>query len=311
MNFITAQEKFLRYLKNIKNSSIYTIRNYEAALREFSEKFEFGLKTDIERINLDIIEQYQDYLFEKKNKKGEKISAKTRNLYLIPLRSLLKFCIKREFSKFLMNPEKIDILKTNPADVSGLTLDEIKTMIEYKNSRNSEFLNTRNSAIIEMLFSTGLRISELCALNKDNVNLKLKEFSVIGKGNKVRTVYLTNNAVEKLQKYLDLRIDNFVALFISEKNSRKKENNLVKEDQRRLSRFMIAQIVSKTAKLIGITKPVTPHKIRHTFATTLLRNGADIRSVQELLGHSNIATTQIYTHVANADLKKIHEKFLE
>lgn len=300
-----AIKQYLRHLKNVKNASQYTLRNYERSLLLFRKTLDS--KTKIKDITLETIEDFQDFIFEKKNKKGENICAKTKNIYLIPIRSFLKFCIKRELSKKILNPEKIEILKTNPSDVSGLNLEELNLLRTFQESNN--FLDARNRAIVELFFSTGLRLSELVGLNCENVNLKTREFSVLGKGKKIRTVYLTPNCVVLLEKYLDLRIDNFRPLFISFRKHKEEFNNL--GEKRRLSRTMIEIMISERGKKCGITKPVTPHKIRHTFATNLLRNGADIRSVQEMLGHSNIATTQIYTHVANADLKNTHEKFLE
>lgn len=304
MLYSQACEKFIRYLKNVKNASKYTLRNYERSLVQFGEIL--GQDISISDITLDTVENYQDFIFDKKTKKGDKLSAKTKNIYLIPIRSFLKYCIKRELGKNILNPEKIEILKTNPSDVSGLSAEELLKLLTFP--EKDKMLDTRNRAIIQMLFSTGLRISELCALNVENVNLKTQEFSIIGKGNKVRSVFLTDIATDYLQQYLQLRPDDFKPLFISKR--RHKEEHLNGGEKRRLSRTMIEIMVSDRGKKCGITKPVTPHKIRHTFATTLLRNGADIRSVQEMLGHANISTTQIYTHVANADLKKTHQKFL-
>jgi len=172
----------------------------------------------------------------------------------------------------------------------------------------NQLIASRDRAIVEMLFSTGLRISELCSLNLENLNLETREFTVIGKGRKVRTVYLTGAAVECLQVYLHHRDDNFSPLFINARSRKDEFEN--KGESRRLTRTAIEIMVRDRGRKAGITKPVTPHKLRHTFATTLLRNGADLRSVQELLGHANIATTQIYTHFVNADLKKTHEKYL-
>lgn len=306
MLYTEALTKYFRHLKMVKNASKYTIRNYEKALHSFGKILRPN--TRIKDITIDDIEAFQDIIFAKKNRKGEDLSAKTKNIYLIPIRSFLKYCIKRELSKKVLSPEKVEILKTKPSDVSGLNPEELTLFRNFNKGKNA-LINARDRAIIEMLFSTGLRISELVALNCENVNLKLKEFSIIGKGQKVRTVYLTNDCVKFLKDYLALRNDNFKPFFI---NARTRKDEFEKGgESRRLSRTGIEIMVSDRGKLCGITKPITPHKLRHTFATTLLRNGADIRSVQEMLGHSNISTTQIYTHVTNADLKKIHAKFLK
>jgi len=163
----------------------------------------------------------------------------------------------------------------------------------------------RDQAIIEVLYSTGLRISELCSLNIENVNLKSKEFAVRGKGRKVRVVFLTERAVTALKKYLAKRKDNSSPLFVNNK----KTADLTDNEKKRLSRNYITTTISKIARLAGITKPVSAHTLRHSFATTLLQSGADIRSVQEMLGHASISTTQVYTHVTNEKLKEIQQKY--
>ena len=229
-------------------------------------------------------------------------------MYLVPVRSFLKFAHKRDLAENLLSPEKIELVKLDPRNVAGISEEELDRLRNLRGKKD-EKLASRDDAIIEMLFSTGLRISELVALNRDNVNLKSREFSVIGKGRKVRLVFITERATKLLERYLDLRTDNFYPLFL---NSKWRGNPLEKNGEcRRLSRTSIEIMVRDRGRKAGITRPVTPHVLRHTFATTLLRKGADIRSVQEMLGHSNISTTQIYTHVANADLKKVHEKFLD
>jgi site-specific recombinase XerD len=299
-------EKYVRYLKNVRNASPYTLRNYEKSLAFLVETV--GTKTHIRDLNLNSIDDFQDFVFSKTNRKGEALSSKTRNIYLIPIRSFLKFCIKRELDDPILAPEKLELLKTDPSDVSGLNMDELE-ILRNTNTAKSHLIALRDRAIIEMLFSTGLRISEMCALNQENLNHKTGEFSVLGKGKKIRSVYLTPQCIKRLEEYLNTRTDDFRPLFINAKQ--RSDQHLKRGDSRRLSRTAIEIMVRDRGRKAGITKPVTPHKLRHTFATSLLRNGADIRSVQELLGHASIATTQIYTHVANADLKKTHAKFLE
>ena len=299
-------EKYVRYLKNVRNSSPYTLRNYTKSLNFLVETM--GAKAHISDLNLNSIDDFQDFVFSKTNRKGQPLSSKTRNIYLIPIRSFLKFCIKRELDDPILAPEKLELLKTNPSDVSGLSLEEL-ALLRQTNTAKNNLIALRDRAIVEMLFSTGLRISELCALNRENLNVKSGEFSVLGKGNKIRSVYLTQNCIELLESYLVARKDSFQPLFINAKQRR--DESLKNGESRRLSRTAIEVMIRDRGRKAGITKPVTPHKLRHTFATSLLRNGADIRSVQELLGHASISTTQIYTHVANADLKKAHTKFLE
>lgn len=301
-----AVERYLRYLKNVRNASPYTLRNYQKSLGFLQEAM--GQTAHVHDIKLTSVDDFQDLVFAKTNRQGQPLSSKTRNIYLIPIRSFLKFCLKRELDDPILAPEKIELLKTDPSDVSGLTLDELDVLRAYNEAKNP-LIALRDRAIVEMLFSTGLRISELCALNREHVNLKTREFSIIGKGNKVRTVYLTPDCTLLLQQYLAAREDDFKPLFINARA--RKDENEAQGESRRLSRTAIEIMIRDRGRKAGITKPVTPHKLRHTFATTLLRNGADIRSVQELLGHASIATTQIYTHVANADLKKTHAQYLE
>lgn len=306
MKLTEATDKFLRYLKNTKNVSPYTIRNYSRSLNLFINSIG---DIELKKINLNNIDDFREEIFAIKSRNsGEQISRATQNLYLVSVRSFLKFCHKRNLEKNILSPEKIELVKLNSRDVAGISMEELELLRNFRGKKDEQ-LATRDDAIIEMLFSTGLRISELVALNRENVNLKSREFSVIGKGRKIRLVFLTNKAAELLQKYLDLRTDNFAPLFL---NSKFRGNPLEKNGEcRRLSRTSIEIMIRDRGRKCGITRPVTPHVLRHTFATTLLRNGADIRSVQEMLGHSNISTTQIYTHVANADLKKVHEKFLD
>lgn len=307
MNIPEAIQKYLKYLENIRNASAYTLRNYHRSLDLFVKTM--GETTALESINLETIDDFRDKIFELRNRKGEKLSKNSQNLYLIPVRSFLKYCLKRGYGgENLFSPEKIELIKPDPRDVSGLSMEELNRLREYHDSKN-EIISARDRAIIEMLFSTGLRIAELVSLNRENINLTTKEFTVLGKGKKYRTVFLTENAVNHLQKYFDLRTDNFSPAFL---NARPRKDEFETQgESRRLSKTAIENMVRSRAIKAGITKPVTPHKLRHTFATTLLRNGADIRSVQEMLGHSNISTTQIYTHIVNADLKKTHQKFLE
>lgn len=301
-----AIDRYLKNLKNIKNASPNTLRNYSHSLNLFIETT--GKEMHLNKISMVTIDDFRDKIFELQSKKGDQLSRRTQNIYLTPVRAFLKFCIQRELDDPILAPDKIELLKLDPRDVAGLSLDELNRLRETNTAKN-DLINARDRAIVEMLFSTGLRISELCRLNRENVNLKTREFSVLGKGKKIRTVYLTPTAVKLLEEYLNKRDEAFQPLFI---NARQRKNELeTNGESRRISRTSIEIMIRKRGRMAGITKPVTPHVLRHTFATKLLRNGADLRSVQELLGHANIATTQIYTHFVNADLKRTHEKFLE
>ncbi len=306
MKITEAIERYLKNLKHIKNASPFTLRNYKRSLDLFTETV--GENRGLSKITMNDIDDFRDHIFSLKSRDGESLSRATQNIYLTPVRAFLKFCIIRELDENILSPDKIELLKLDPRDVSGLSKDELDRLRDW-NGGKSDLIRTRDRAIIEMLFSTGLRISELCKLNRENVNLKTKEFTVMGKGKKIRSVYLTNRAVKMLEEYLSTREDNFPPFFI---NARERKDEIeTNGESRRLTRTAIEVMVRDRGRKSGITKPVTPHILRHTFATSLLKNGADLRSVQELLGHANISTTQIYTHFANADLKKTHEKFLE
>lgn len=310
MKLSEAIERYLRHLKQVKNASENTIRNYSRALDLLSETI--GENTPLEKISINTIDDYRDKIFEKKSiRSGERISRSTQNIYLIPIRTFLKYCIRRDLGKNLLAPDKIELVKNDPRDVAGITQEELERLRETDCSKNPQ-INLRDRAIIELLYSTGLRVSELKDLNVENVNLKLREFAVIGKGKKVRVVFVTERAADAVQKYLDTRTDVFRPLFLNSRGAQaQQDSDHLSGEHRRLSRTSIEIMVRKRGIRAGITRPVTPHVLRHTFATTLLRNGAELRSVQEMLGHANISTTQIYTHVVNADLKKTHEKFLE
>jgi integrase/recombinase XerD len=306
MNISEAVERYLKNLKHIKNASPFTLRNYKRSLNLFMETV--GTDRKLSKIEMNDIDDFRDHIFSLKSRDGESLARATQNIYLTPVRAFLKFCIIRELDENILSPDKIELLKLDPRDVSGLNMDELDRLRNWNAGKNA-LISARDRAIVEILFSTGLRISELCKLNKENVNLKTREFTVMGKGKKIRTVYLTSRAVEMLENYLKERTDNFRPMFINARERKDEMENF--GESRRLTRTAIEVMVRDRGRKSGITKPVTPHILRHTFATALLKNGADLRSVQELLGHSNISTTQIYTHFANADLKRTHEKFLE
>jgi site-specific recombinase XerD len=304
-------DKFLNQLKNIKQASNHTLENYQRSFDLLCEKID--PEQDISRLNIDDIDEFRESLYHLKTRNNEKVSARTQNVYLSALRSWLRFSLRRDLGTNILSPDKIELVRIPPPSREGLTDEEFTRLQDFIPANTGKLkklpiILARNNAIVEMLFASGLRVSELCALNRANINLSTKEFSVIGKGRKVRAIFLTDNSVKKLQEYLDLRTDNFPALFIDIKSTKL---NITDCENIRMSRFSVGKMLNQRGSLCGITRPVTPHVLRHTFATKLLRNGADLRSVQELLGHSNISTTQIYTHVVNADLKKIHQKFLQ
>jgi site-specific recombinase XerD len=295
MEISVAIPKFIQWLVIAKQYSPRTIEQYKHCLKHFEKFLQKNKALEASRLNLDLINDYR-YLLS-----GKELSPDTQNYYLIVIRSFLKYLAKNDIKS--LDPLKIDLAKKKDRQVSFLSSEEIEEMIEV--CKKNKVNGLRDQAIIEVLYSTGLRISELCSLNIENVNLKSKEFAVRGKSRKVRVVFLTERAVTALKKYLAKRKDNSSPLFVNNK----KTADLTDNEKKRLSRNYITTTISKIARLAGITKPVSAHTLRHSFATTLLQSGADIRSVQEMLGHASISTTQVYTHVTNEKLKEIHKKY--
>jgi site-specific recombinase XerD len=290
-----------------KNASEKTVKNYKHYLSRFLDWLKMIDHYNIgpDEITSDMIQKYRVYLNRYKSEKSSKsLSKLTQNYHIIALRAFLRFLAKRDIDS--LSPEKIELAKTPKRIVAFLNKEEIERLVGVCDM--SKLTGVRNRAIIEVLFSTGLRVSELVGLNRNNVNLLKREFMVVGKGEKPRIVFLSERSILFLDKYLAKRVDNFKPLFINIKNNSNFDLD-VEGESRRLSSVSIEEIVRKTARLAGIVKKVTPHTLRHSFATNILQNGADIRSLQEMLGHSSITTTQIYTHVTNNQLKDIHERF--
>lgn len=300
-------QQFLEHCEIEKNQSLKTVDNYGRYLRRF---FEFVGDIEVEKIDLPMVQQYRLHLNRTANKNGETLSKKTQNYHVIALRAFLKYLMKNDITT--MAPEKIELSKIPERTVEFLSREEVSALFNavsknpQKSKRQSQAL--RDIAILEMLYSTGLRVSELAALNRNQVDLKRREFMVRGKGRKPRIVFLSAHAAERIQAYLKNRDDAFEPLFINAGRSRA-GLDITKGEKRRLTTVSIESLVRKYAMLAGIIKRVTPHTLRHSFATDLLQNGADIRAVQEMLGHASITTTQIYTHLTNRRLKEIHEKF--
>jgi len=276
-----------------------TAENYEFYLNRFVE---FSGDITPEHITSEMIRKYRLWLNRLKNDRGDDLAMITQAYHLIALRGFLKYFAKRDI--FSLSPDKIELPKIHRKQVTFLHYDEVIRLLE--NIDTSTESGLRDRSIIELLFSSGLRVSELVNLNRDHVNTKRREFMVRGKGQKDRPVFISQAAADWVEQYLSQRQDTLAPLFIS--YSRNAEANTT-GDYRRLTARSIQRMVSKYARLSGITKHVSPHTMRHSFATDLLMNGADLRSVQNMLGHSNIATTQIYTHVTDAHLKDVYEKF--
>ena len=306
MKFQEARENFLDWLEVIKNKSPKTVEQYSRHLEKFSEYLEEknidSYAFTVQELTLKIAEGFRSYLY-----KGEKkISVKTANAYMITLRSFLKY-LEKQGEKSL-SATSIDLIKAEARKVEFLEPDELESL--FKAPDTSTLIGKRDLAIMECIYSTGLRISELTWLNKSDVNLEKLEFAVRGKWRKLRVVYLTEHAASLIKTYLDARNDHLSPLFI--RHNVKTDNiDILEDENMRLTRFFITWMVKKYALKAGIIKNISAHTLRHSFATTLLGAGADLRSIQEMLGHASITTTQVYTHVTNPQLKNIHKKYMK
>jgi len=299
-----AIKRFLEYAEVNKNQSNKTLENYYHYMRRFSQFA--GQELAVEQIDQDLVNKYRLSLNRMKDENGQQLlSMKTQTYHVIALRAFLKFLIKHD--QKTLAPEKIELAKIPQRTVDYLERDELEKLFEAIERRNIS--GVRDYAIIRTLYCTGLRISELIRLNRDDINLESMEFRVFGKGGKYRIVFLSKEAVDAIQNYWNLRKDSLKSAFISHGRGKAVEKDLNLSEDKRITSTMVQFLVRNYAKKAGITKIVTPHKLRHSFATEMLKNGADIRSVQDLLGHSSITTTQIYTHVTNQRLKEIHDKF--
>ena len=286
--------EFLEYIELERGHSQLTIRNYDAYLNKFADFAKEKGVESVKKIDLEIIKKWRLELHRKN------LSAKTLNYYMIAIRSFLKYLSKIDIKS--LAPEKIELAETPDREIEFLEKKEVeRILVTYK---GSDLMDLRNRAILEVLFSTGTRVSELVNLNIDQVNLERGEFSVLGKGGKRRVVFLSDGAKDALKKYLAKRQDKDEAVFIRVVTVRKEDQE--KETQRLTTR-QVERIVQSAAKQAGIVKKVTPHTLRHSFATDILRGGADIRSVQHLLGHQNVTTTQVYTHVTDEHLRSTPE----
>jgi site-specific recombinase XerD len=295
-------ELLLDYIEHLEvegGRSAKTAENYRLYLERLVE---FSNDATVDKITPELIRKYRLWLNRYKNNNDDDLATITQSYHLIALRGFLTYLSKRDIPS--LSPEKVELPKISRRQVTFLHYDEVARMLEGILLTSEQGL--RDRAIIELLFSSGLRVSELVNLNRDHVNTKRREFMVRGKGQKDRPVFIGEAAALRIEDYLAARIDNLPPLFLSYSR-----NNTVTTtgDYRRLTSRSIQRIMTKYAKLAGITKHVSPHTMRHSFATDLLMNGADIRSVQSMLGHSNISTTQVYTHVTDEHLREIYEKF--
>lgn len=299
MLFSKLKTDFLEHLEIEQGRSQKTIQNYDHYLTRLVD---FAGDIKISEIDQELIRKWRLWLNRLGTNTSDELQKNTQNYHLISLRSFLKYCAKRDIE--CMPAEKIELAKSKRKQVTFLAPEELERLF------NAPKLNTpsglRDRAILELLFSSGLRVSELVALNRADINLKRKEFMVRGKGQKDRPIFISDAAAWWITQYLEKRDDNSNPLFIRYSGNKKVS---VDGNFYRLTVRSVQRLVARYALLAGITKKVTPHTLRHSFATDLLMNGADLRSVQAMLGHSNISTTQIYTHVTDPHLKSIHEKF--
>lgn len=297
-------DEFLEYLLIEKSLSQLTIKEYRHYLYRFLawiEKNELPLSPG--SINLETVRKFRIFLASYRNNNGLTLNKNTQTYHIVALRSFLRYInVKRDIVS--LNPDKIDLPKASPRMVSFLNSEQLTRLLN--SPEISDEIGLRDRTILETLFSTGLRVSELVKLNRDQINLERKEFGVRGKGNKIRVVFLSDTAAEYITRYINVRKDNFQPLFIRYGGPRSVDKT---GEKMRLTARSVERLVKKYSKKSGLPIDAHPHTLRHSFATDLLIGGADLRSVQEMLGHESIRTTQIYTHVTNKHLKEVYQKY--
>ncbi len=286
---------YLDYLEIEKNRSPKTGENYKRYLKAFMSFSKIKTEKDI---SAEGVREFRLYLARAKTPKGDNFKKNTQSYYIIALRNFLKYLIKRDFS--VLSPDKIELPKVSSRQIEIIEYNELERLLDAPQGEDPRSL--RDKAILEILFSTGLRVSELCALNR-YFDIDRGEISVRGKGDKLRLVFLSEGAKKAIKNYLNKRTDTDEALFIS--LTKAKNPKVIG----RIIPRAVQRLVNFYARKAGIGKRVNVHQLRHLFATDLLMAGADLRSVQELLGHANISTTQIYTHITNKELREVHQAF--
>ncbi len=299
MRFAKAKTDFLEYLEIEQNRSQKTIANYDHYLERL---IDFAGDIQVAEITPELIRKWRLWLNRLGTNTSDELQKSTQNYHLIALRAFLKFCARRDIPA--LTADKIELARTQRKQVTWLSEDEVGRLVSQPDL--SKLGGLRDRAILELLYSSGLRVSELVGLDRDHINLKRREFSVRGKGQKDRPIFISPEAAKWLDHYLQKREDTTKPLFVRYSGSRKVD---LSGNYHRLTARSVQRLVARYALLAGITKHVSPHTLRHSFATDLLMNGADLRSVQAMLGHSNISTTQIYTHVTDPHLRSVHERF--
>ncbi len=296
-----AIERYLQFLQSEENKSRLTLANYSQSLQLLVTLLPIKSVKDF---NKDSIREYKQALAEFRTRQNKELGVRTRNHHLTILRAFLRYLLQEE-ELDVYPPDRIKRLKEEPRQVKVLHAEELQRLMQAPDIETR--MGKRDRAILELFFSTGLRLAELRSLNKKDLNFQTREISIRGKRSKIRVVFLSDLSVQTLREYLDSRTDHLSPLFI--RNPERATNVMPPGEQFRLSRISIYNIVKKYALAAGIVTDPSPHTLRHSFATDLLRNGADLRSVQELLGHKDLSTSQIYTHVTSPQLKEVHKKF--
>jgi site-specific recombinase XerD len=296
MEIQTLFKDYFDHLEIEKNRSRKTRENYERYLKRF---FDWAKISNPEKITNDVVRNYRLHI----NRVTPPLKKITQAYHLIALRNFLKYLAKRDVKT--LTADKIELGKAGDRHIDFLENEEVERL--FIATQGNSLKNMRDKAILELLFSTGLRVSELCSLNRNSVNIKRGEFSVRGKGDKIRVVFLSETAQKAVADYLDKRKDVDEALFVRGQKSNVKSQK--SDSDLRLTPRSIQRMIKYYAAKAGIVKNIHPHTLRHSFATDLLRNGADLRSVQSLLGHANVTTTQIYTHITDTQLKEVHKAF--
>lgn len=292
-------QDYIEHLEVEGGRSRKTAENYKLYLERFVE---FTDNIEVSKISTELVRKYRLWLNRYVNNNDDILATITQSYHLIALRGFLRYLSNRDIDS--LSPDKITLPKVSRKQVTFLYRDEITRLLAEIDTSTEQGL--RDRAIIELLFSSGLRVSELVGLNRDNINLKRREFMVRGKGQKDRPVFISQAAADHINNYLETRTDSLPALFISYSRNVSPETT---GDYRRLTARSVQRMLGQYTRLAGITKHVSPHTMRHSYATDLLMNGADIRSVQSMLGHSNISTTQVYTHVTDEHLRDTYEQF--
>ena len=296
-----AIERYLGFLQSEENKSPLTVNNYRESLTLLQD---LSPVSSPENFSKESVRAYKQALHEFRTRQGRELGIRTKNHHLTILRAFLRY-LSTEEEMDVYPPDRVKRFKEEQRKVKVLYAEELQRLLSAPDTSKRE--GKRDKAILELFFSTGLRLTELRSLNRKDLNFQTREISVRGKRSKLRVVFLSDAAVAALQDYLESRLDHLAPLFIRSHN--KAKNELPPGEAFRLSRISIYNIVKKYALEAGIVTDPSPHTLRHSFATDLLRNGADLRSVQELLGHKDLSTTQIYTHVTNPQLKEVHRKF--